>query len=640
MIRIRTLCRCFLTGLLLVLGQEVMAARPHVKDFEQQAFDRMSDLVYNHTYDLDNVVVADSIYAAAESLASVRGKMYALRIKLYAQVGDNESMDFLKTAQAYIALAEEGGYKDEYFEGISTKIQYLLMKEEYVESMVLAKEMLKRATESDYIQGLYESYLLLGEIFKCRSNFVVAISYLQKSLSCTTDQDSVGRSIIFRNLAENYSALGQYRKGQEYSRLARTWAPFDTYRRLAEYTLLASLFYGYSLDEFRSEYQTSPLSQTDMSTFLSDDMQTIMNCMVLIANGQYEEGRRQAQNIANRQELINIIALSLYYEGDYKGAYHKLEELTISRDSIMAGIQGSELTYFDAELGNAVLRIEAEKARSNQLLITELSIAVILLLIILGLIHGLRRRKRENARLRASQQETANALVKAEAASAMRIHFIQNMSHEIRTPLNAIYGFSQILCDPSLSSDEVTRNELMLRIGENTNHLTRLLDNIITISDYDAGNVPCLKQEVLLKDVLRQVVDSFPQKKDVDLQLEDCGELTLLTNAKQLLKAIQLLVDNALKFTDKGYVRLSATREGQHVLIRVEDTGRGVGEADVDRLFDRFFKADNFMPGVGFGLPLCRCIVNNMGASVEYDRTYAQHDTDTQGSRFIIRIPN
>ena len=106
------------------------------------------------------------------------------------------------------------------------------------------------------------------------------------------------------------------------------------------------------------------------------------------------------------------------------------------------------------------------------------------------------------------------------------------------------------------------------------------------------------------------------------------------TNHKGLSRIIQCLVGNAVKFTAEGYISVEcATNADGNTIFTVTDTGKGIPEGEEEKIFDRFFKVDDFVPGAGLGLPLVRVIARRMGATVELDRTY-----EAKGSRFRVSL--
>ena len=218
----------------------------------------------------------------------------------------------------------------------------------------------------------------------------------------------------------------------------------------------------------------------------------------------------------------------------------------------------------------------------------------------------------------------------------MKDSFIKNMSHEIRTPLNQIFGFVQLLTDPNFQlSDEQKRryNEI---IGEQTNFMTRMLNKFLELSEYESSDEPLPKETVAIDDLFNEVNSIVPRPAEgVELTFHNnSGLAEVETNHKGLSRIIQCLVGNAVKFTAEGYISVEcATNADGNTIFTVTDTGKGIPEGEEEKIFDRFYKVDDFVPGAGLGLPLVRVIARRMGATVELDRTY-----EAKGSRFRVSL--
>ena len=231
-----------------------------------------------------------------------------------------------------------------------------------------------------------------------------------------------------------------------------------------------------------------------------------------------------------------------------------------------------------------------------------------------------------------SKQEKAGD----DEAKQMKDSFIKNMSHEIRTPLNQIFGFVQLLTDPNfqLSDDEKRQyNEI---IGEQTNYMTRMLNKFLEISEYESRKEPLPQETVSIADLFNEVNSVVPRPTDgVELTFSNnSGRTVVEANHEGLSRIIQCLVGNAVKFTSSGYISVEcSTNADGDTIFTVTDTGKGIPEGDEERIFDRFYKVDEFVPGAGLGLSLVREIARCMDATVVLDRTYT-----SQGSRFVVTL--
>ena len=231
-----------------------------------------------------------------------------------------------------------------------------------------------------------------------------------------------------------------------------------------------------------------------------------------------------------------------------------------------------------------------------------------------------------------SEQDKASI----EEAKQMKDSFIRNMSHEIRTPLNQIFGFVQLLTDPNIQLSDEEKRQYNDIISDQTTYMTRLINKFLELSEYESSNEPLPRETVSIDETLSIVQSTVPQPQ-AGVILTFCnksGKGTLDTNGKGITRILQCLVGNAVKFTPTGNISVECitNAEGETVFT-VTDTGKGIPEGDEERIFDRFYKVDSFVPGAGLGLSLIREIAKRMDATVNLDRTYS-----SSGSRFTVTI--
>lgn len=231
-----------------------------------------------------------------------------------------------------------------------------------------------------------------------------------------------------------------------------------------------------------------------------------------------------------------------------------------------------------------------------------------------------------------SEQDKTNI----EEAKQMKDSFIRNMSHEIRTPLNQIFGFVQLLTDPNIQLSDEEKRQYNDIISDQTTYMTRLINKFLELSEYESSDEPLPRESVSIDETLSIVQSTVPQPQaGVELTFSNkSGKDTIETNGKGLTRILQCLVGNAVKFTPTGNINVECnSNEDGYVTFTVTDTGKGIPEGDEERIFDRFYKVDSFVPGAGLGLSLIREIAKRMDATVSLDRTYS-----AQGSRFTVTI--
>ena len=223
-----------------------------------------------------------------------------------------------------------------------------------------------------------------------------------------------------------------------------------------------------------------------------------------------------------------------------------------------------------------------------------------------------------------------------EEAKQMKGSFIRNMSHEIRTPLNQIFGFVQLLTDPNIQLSDEEKRQYNDIISDQTTYMTRLINKFLELSEYESSDEPLPRETISIDETLNIVQSTVPQPQagvELTFSNNSCKD-TIDTNGKGLTRILQCLVGNAVKFTPSGYISVECITNAEgSVTFSVTDTGKGIPEGDEERIFDRFYKVDEFVPGAGLGLSLVREIAKRMDATVNLDRTYT-----SQGSMFTVTL--
>lgn len=203
---------------------------------------------------------------------------------------------------------------------------------------------------------------------------------------------------------------------------------------------------------------------------------------------------------------------------------------------------------------------------------------------------------------------------KAEESDRLKTAFLANMGHEIRTPLNAIVGFADLL--PMVQSDE-DRNQLIVEIQENNRKLLRVINGLVSMSQIEAGAKSLLMGKVDLNQLLQDVADKYQPTANLPINVEcPLPRLMIQTDRERLVEILDHLVQNAVKFTTEGEITLHYEVQGNQVRVSVKDTGKGVDKADQKRIFERFVKVDEFIPGTGLGLSVVASHVKNLGGTV------------------------
>ena len=221
---------------------------------------------------------------------------------------------------------------------------------------------------------------------------------------------------------------------------------------------------------------------------------------------------------------------------------------------------------------------------------------------------------------------------KAEESDRLKTAFLANMGHEIRTPLNAIVGFSDLL--PMVHGEE-ERNQLIAEIQLNNQKLLRIIDGLVSMSQIEAGAKSLLLAKVDINQLLQKMADTYQPTTNVPISLQcQKNQLLIESDREKLMEIIDNLMQNAVKFTTEGQITLGYDLvEDDRVRIWVRDTGKGIAEADHERIFDRFIKLDEYIPGTGLGLSVAKSHVQSLGGTIGVDSKLGE------GSTFWIEMP-
>ena len=238
--------------------------------------------------------------------------------------------------------------------------------------------------------------------------------------------------------------------------------------------------------------------------------------------------------------------------------------------------------------------------------------------------------------------ELAVANEKLKELDRLKSMFLASMSHELRTPLNSIIGFTGILLQEMVGKLEPKQKDYLGRAYQSSKHLLGLINDVMDISKIESGTVEVSPELFNLSEVISEAVDFADvqelKSKGIELKVEIPSDLEMYSDRKRLLQCIINYLRNAVKFTQRGSILISAREAGDKVEIMVEDTGIGIAETDLHKLFQQFERLDSPMKvkagGTGLGLYLTKKLATEtLGGSVSVE---SKLDV---GSKFIVKIP-
>lgn len=253
--------------------------------------------------------------------------------------------------------------------------------------------------------------------------------------------------------------------------------------------------------------------------------------------------------------------------------------------------------------------------------------------------------RERNQKIKAINAELSIAKRKAEESDYLKTAFLSNMSHEIRTPMMGIVGFVDLLKMSEPNEEEHIK--YLNIIEDNSQQLLSIISDIIDISKIEAGQLKIEKQQV---DVYN-IIDSLKEVFNLKLKIHDqksivldvlvneklASPLLLLTDETRLRQILTNLLENAIKFTTSGHVNIGIKPRDTELLFYVSDTGKGIHEERLTKIFDRFFKEDDQFGmnsgGTGLGLSIARSLVDLLGGEIWVE------STPGKGSTFFFTHP-
>ena len=399
--------------------------------------------------------------------------------------------------------------------------------------------------------------------------------------------------------------------------------------------------------------------QTNTAQQLSN---IINNNEYLMLSGRFGEAARNFERL-DEYLLTNGYKCDLENIGRYMIPKYRANMLAGRRDSaihiadIIADYYGRALAdqkINDADLLTMVYDTEGKerqiaeqnaKISQQQLLAAIIGLAVTILFFH---IYGMMRR-RAYRKLDAANKQLKQANLRAEESQRMKDNFIHQISHEVRTPLNVLSGFTQVLASPDIEIDSNEMKGISQKIVENSERITQLVDKMLDLSliNSDAEIERCDKVKPV--DIAMQAAQQTDIKSaehlNYILNVDDTVKsIYIKTNQKAAVKALALLLDNAMKFTHplaykhkkapegKASVVLSIAKHGETIEFAVQDTGIGIPPEQAENIFTEFVQLDEYTDGTGIGLSIARSLVRHMDGEIRLDTTY------TDGARFVMSL--
>lgn len=219
---------------------------------------------------------------------------------------------------------------------------------------------------------------------------------------------------------------------------------------------------------------------------------------------------------------------------------------------------------------------------------------------------------------------------------AIRDNLVVNVSHELRTPITPIKGFTETLLDGGLEDRETARHFLEI-IQQESNRLEWLVNDVLDLARLEQATTTLQMEEVNISSLVEGICRSFSQKieaKRISLEMSIPPQFLYQTDAIQFQQVVSNLLSNAIRYTDaEGTIRISLQEDSEQWWLAVQDTGIGISEQHLDKIFDRFYRVNKGRArkqgGTGLGLAIVKEAVQTLGATISVESQLGKGSTFT-----------
>lgn len=562
----------------------------------------------------------------------------------------------------------------------------LMFKTKYKQSLLLSNEALKKAKQLkndnlialsyNSIAGNYEEIL---EEDKALDFYKKAVVYSEKASNDTLKNwfyNNIGNIYLYR---KNNVDVGieYYNKSLEFSNRLKDTAS----------TVLTKLNLSWAY--FQKKDYTKAIQNLDFAEKHIDymrfpDTETYLNLLLGMKFNHLKDNEKaklyyeKAIAISTKNQLDSYLSDSyeqfanhLFEIGDYKNAYLALDKHEEVKDRVFRSenIKNAELVALKIELEESkkeIQKIKKERSlQSDNLKKTKIIVTLILvfLMLMMFLLYILYRnnifRRKINNFLESKNEELNIAKEKAEEASKLKTQFISTISHELRTPLYGVVGITNMLSD---EHKELANSPHLNSLKFSARYLLSLVNDLLQINKIEENKVVLEHVTMNVADEINMVSNSLSfiatrNNNKVITEIDPTIPEFLVGDKIRLSQILMNLVSNALKFTQNGEVKIKAGLDRKenslcYIKFEVIDTGMGIAEKDLGKIFDKFVQIDrkeDDYQGAGLGLSIVKKLVNLFGSEIfvkseegkgtAFDFTIAFDSDSSKVNEIINNIP-
>ena len=571
---------------------------------------------------------------AEEKVDSVFEGLYNQFFNLYSD--PDKEKEFYVVSNKFQKYLLSKGMTVAYYKIRFNEVLYATEHNQTYQAIKKANQMMDDM-KNDGIKKYDLVYSALGNIFESRGNVRMARHYYMEALNYAQKEDTAEVSGIYPRMASLLMLIepDEAMKWNEKFKAGTDGYPpyykvYLTIRGIIHFTMNDKQAFLNDYKEFEDFFTKHP----DLDDYGKYPMEIIK----LAYDGKYQEAlNRLKQTTTDLTEIDRYNMAIIIYQliGEKGEAIKVANQRAYVRDSLNSDMLFDNLNEINVEMNVAKMKQEAAETHIRYFTI----LSGLLLLVILILIFWIVARRKARKQLIKKNEQLKEALSMAEEANKMKASFIRNITHEIRTPLNAINGFTQLLNNPNFELNEEEKATMTSTIKKNVDNITQIVDEILQVADKESKSVYAKNDIVNCCQFIHEMIEKYQSETSFGVTL-DCSSnigknFTIKTNETALRRIVSHLLDNAVKFTEKGSIHINCELEAEQNAIRINitDTGIGIPEDKQEQIFERFYKVDSFSKGIGLGLSVSRMIAQKLGGNLVLDSTYKE------GSRFIVTIP-
>lgn len=617
----------------------------------------------------EEILYLDSMLQLAQALDSTRWQCQAMSFMVRNYYNRMIPDSLMYWAEKVDAFSLENKYYRTFFDTYSLVCFWDLYEKNYDSALDKANRLYQLAKDLSDADGLIASYETIGLIYMETFRYVEAVKSFNEGLMLQRQQSDPRYAYQFQFMSyiiESYLKLKDYKKAQEalteaYGLVTKSKNQETTFPSERCLWLLScyniEMYVSMRLPDKAEAYIIEAEKYSGQDDFYVFCYYQLVSASYYQLLGKYNSALEKVDMVLAETGDDYLPALKMKAElllragKEQESAllYHKSIKMIDSTYNESLSKQINQLRTIHEvdklELRNNQIELEAGRYKLNMTIVLLFILILVLAVVAYNyfrvkhiknlLEKSDRELKKDKERLLLSEKELYMAKEKAEASNRLKDVFLANLSHEIRTPLNSIVGFSSLLSDMQQRSEE---KEYASIIKHNSDLLLKVVNDAVSVSMLQAGQVTFLQEEVEICDICRKMVQKYTLKARPGVVVEAClpfEEYRLKTDVLRLKQILDNLLSNAVKFTNTGSITLSLELqvEANVVLFVVTDTGCGIPEPMQEKVFDPFLKLDSFKQGIGLGLPLCRLIAQCFNGSINCDMTYKK------GTRIIFTHP-